>query len=580
MPESKNILDSLEELVERQVGPSLVILGIGEAGQRILKEVLYIASELGIVKKRKNTGREALIRVYRKQENGKIEIMPVMPSETKPGTVTNKPREPKKADLNDMLGQLYYTEGKNASDSPTLRPEQNGEAIDVDDVVQAQEKLNRFSPVVSPMYGISAIRIDLDERTLNDVANEILSEIDSRGEGVPLPPGLSIIANKIDVDDPVLKEKVVLVPERGANGKSGAVYSLLLDKSASLLLDILGLRDRKLSQRSYYVIMIYRIILLIHGLVGSGAGTAAAILQAINNNFDKDVIDATFKLNLAVIPQAKERGKVDRDEAKWVAVLKWNLNNIVEFLEEGVLDTSFIVDLDFALLQHVRDNAIEEKKDEAIRKYHEFILKILKNKANEVYQAGKIEEFIKETSGKSFLEADLRTADRVIAQSVEPVLEVMTRRDIKFAVGGSSLDEQELKGLLSGRLVLPMVSTMDILNLYLEHTECQASPRVCANATLLLPAIHGMLAPVEPKLVDDLLVIINKKALDLVKERFGYVPMFEEVTELLDRIFGVGGVVLLSHSQDSEISTIIYALTDEPDKYFTEIVEKKWGRPL
>lgn len=560
-----------------------MILGLGEAGQRILKEMLYMASELGIVKKRKNTGREALIRVYRKQENGKIEILPVMPSETKPGTVPNKPGEPKKADLNDMLSQLYRTEGKNASDSPTLRPEQNGEAIEVDDVVQAQEKLNRFSPLVSPMHGISAIRIDLDERTLNDVANEILSEIDSRGEGVPLPPGLSIIPHKvekIEVDDPVLNEKVVLVPNGGANGRSGAVYSLLLDKSASLLLDILGLRDRKLSQRSYYVIMIYRIILLVHGLVGSGAGTAAAILQAINDNFDKDVIDATFKLNLAVIPQAKERGKVDRDEAKWVAVLKWNLNNIVEFLEEGILDTSFIVDLDFALLQHVRDNAIEEKKYEAIKNYHEFFLKILKNEANEVYQAGKIEKFINETSGKSFLEADLRRADRVIAQSVEPVLEVVTRRDIKFAVGGSSLDEQELKGLLSGRLVLPMVSTMDILNLYLDHTECQASPRVCATAALLLPAIHGMLAPAEPKLVDDLLVIINKKALDLVKERFGYVPMFEEVTDLLDRIFGVGGVVLLSYSQDSEFSTIVYALTDEPEEYFTEIVEKKWGRPL
>ena len=559
---------------------SLAILGLGEAGQYILREIIHLADQLGIIDEKANpqiTREKIVIRVYLEKQNQrrKVIIQPV--SAENPSTVNGGTKLDASAMINQIKSIAKGTENKRQTDLENV--EERGEALN--------ELLIKYTPVVSARYGIAAIRIDSDETTLDRVGKMTLDEIDKKGSTPPLPPGLSIIpkrGERTEVMDPVFNEKVTFIPNRGASGRSSAVYELLTndDFESNAILMILGLKGGNggLGTSHYYNLMIYRAILLIHGLISTGAGVAAAILQSIKENYP-DLVDSRFIIDMAVIPAASEPNdaKLGRDPRKWKKMLEWDLGKIKQFLDEGVLSTSIVIDLDFAILQWARLVGLENMNEDGINAFHDFIItRTLRGEASKVYNKGEIEKVVSRLTGGTYTYANIKyqNVDPVIARSVEPILQVLTGRNIRFAVGGSHLDEGELKEFMSGYVAVPMVSDLATFNSYVKYIKCFDDSATCSIATLLLPVLHGMLAPIEAGMVDDLLVFINTKTFDILRQRFNYVPTNEDIKELLREIFGIYGRVLVMEAQ-SDMAVVIYALV-EPGKYFTKVVENKgWG---
>ena len=196
--------------------PTLIMLGLGEAGQKILYQTMKLAKDLNIID------------VAVKPEREAMKIEPIRP----PYTSTNK----ESTELYKMMNELKEPETSASDTSKSFIDPDREDTRSSSTLVKALgELIDMFSPVISVEYGLSMVRIDLDEETLRNIGEAFYKE------NLPVPPGISIISEETKIEDPVLGEIVSLQPTGGSGGRSSTVYRLLRTTESSIILDLLGI---------------------------------------------------------------------------------------------------------------------------------------------------------------------------------------------------------------------------------------------------------------------------------------------------------------------------------------------------
>jgi len=546
---------------------TLITLGLGEAGQKILYQVEKLAQRLGIIDPVKNPEKE------------KLKIIPIrLLYETINDNTQNNEDNKKGEALRYLLSKLKHSENNiDNIDKTFIRPSKLRIEPSKVIVENLAKLINELDPVVSTRYGFSMIRIDLDEQTLMKVGIAIYDE------GLPVPPGISIASRESEIYDHVLGEVVPLQPTGGSGGRSTIVFQLLRRTENSIILDLLGIPiNIKAPQVSVLksALPSYRSFLLMHGLVGTGAGAAAAILETLREIGQKDVLSSRFKMAFTIIPSAEEAHIGKLDPHKWIKIFQWDVTKLLEFINDGLLDTTFIVDLDFAVLQYKKNKNIIKKKYDTIKIVNRFINDILNSKLN-LYRRNELRRYTGLTA--STLLVEYEKVDALIAYSLEPILCVHGPRGVRFGAGGSSVDEMELKDMMKGFVAVPMVSSMDVFNVYLDVARSSVEEEGKdigeeALAALVLPVLHGLLAPMLRDMAEKFIVVVSANALKSLEEKIGYLPTTSDIAALFREVFTTKSYVkILVSDTNVATSVVAYALVD-PVKYLNHVViAKGWS---
>ena len=552
--------------------PTLIILGLGEAGQQILYHVGLQAHRLGIIERARNT------------EVEKAKVQPLRPVHVK--KYLEKRIESLKERLEEALGEGTLSLPREVDmlrRDFTEPPRPVKEAAGADSMIDAL-----MNPLVSS-YGISMIRIDVDERTLESIARGFLEK------GLPVPPGIALASETTSIYDPVLGKTVALSPTGGSHGRSGAVYQLLKSTESNVVLDLLGIPSKTLTELAEKseealaqvlgeiptAIPSYRTFILIHGLLGTGPGVSAAILEALEEVGNRDVLEPKFKIDFTIIPSAEELKLGRLDPPSWLKVIRWNLERLLEYLNAGILDTVFIVDLDFAGIQYLKNSRILRRDADEIRRTNLFIKRILDGEIG-LYNEKELRKYSGLNPGN--LAGRYGELDPLVAYSLEPVIVVHGPRDrnrgLQFAVGGSSVDEMEIKEMMKGFAVVPLVATLNIFDVYLEIERRAVerdvdAPDEASLATLMLPVLHGPLAPLVRDMAKGFIVVINRVVLERLMDTFDYIPSPSDIADLLREIFTRrASVKVLVSKNPLSTSVVIHALLD-PEEYINHVVDKK-----
>jgi len=547
---------------------TLIMLGLGEAGQKILYQTMKLARDLNIID------------VAVKPEREKMKIEPIRPpyTSTKESTHTSTDSTNKESTLTDLSNKLKKSETPTRDISKRhvkLDREYTGSSsISAEDLA---ELIDEFSPIISAEYGFSMIRIDLDEEALRNIGKAFYRE------NLPIPPGISIISEVTKIEDPVLGETVSLQPTGGSGGRSSTVYRLLRTTESSIILDLLGIPTNIKSEKVSLLksaLPSYRAFMLIHGLVGTGAGVAEAILDSLREKGQKDILDARFKMSFIVIPSAEEAHVGKLDPSTWIKVYKWDIGKLLEFMEDGILDTTFVVDLDFAVLQYDKNKDVVKREFESIREVNTFIKDVL-NGELKLYERNELKKYTGLNPYPSTLFAMYDEVDSLIAYTLEPILCIHGPRSVRFSAGGSSVDEMEFKDMTKGFIAIPMVSTMDVFRAYLNIAKRDIEVHEStideeSLAALLLPVLHSMLAPLTRKIVEKVIVVISRESLEMLQEEIGYIPTVNDVVAMFREIFSRASVKVLVSSKSVATSVVAYALVD-PKEYLNSVaVTKGW----
>ena len=524
--------------------PTLIMLGLGEAGQKILYEVEVHGRSLGVI----DPG-----------GNGDVEPVRLVGGGCRP-----RSRHP---GLSRLMDELKPAGGFLVKVSSGPR------GSGLEGLVEA---IASHSPIVSKRYGFSMVRIDVDERTLVEVAKRTLEA------GLPVPPGVSLASTDMEVEDPVLGERVVLQPGGGSGGRSAAVYSLVRMRDGPPVLDLLGIpvhfNDASLIARLPTSIPSYRSMLLVHGLVGTGSGAAIAVLDSLKE-VAGDILPARVKIDLAVVPSAEEAHMGKLPPGKWVKVFNWDVSRLESLLEEGVLDALILVDLDFALIQYQRETRIAGKglDQPFLQDVNSFIRRVLEGGPS-LYDRRELSRH--SGAAASGLYAEYEKVDSIIARVLEPLLCIHGPRGVRFGAGGSSIDEVEFKDMVRGFVAAPLVTSPEVFSKYLLVAREGVDKGVessdeAALATLILPLLHGMLAPVSRGMVEAFIFIATRPALKTVGAELGYLPEASDIAALIRDILG-GGVKVNVLVSGVEMSAPVlgYALL-KPRKYMKNIVSMK-----
>ena len=626
-----------EEIIRR---PTLIVLGLGEAGQKIMLSLEGLAYDLNIANLEDEwdvSNKKALIRAFR-EDNGNIKVTFVRPN----GAEVAKPPVPAQEEqalitgakenvpLARQLGTLRGSGTPTTSRTSRMILQECSDftASDINAVI---EELRKCSPVISSSYGFSMVRIDLDENTLRKVVERermrgLLRQAQTRPDWVAfIPPGFSIISKETTVYDEYLEEYVTLIPTSGAQGRSSTVYYLLKKSEGVIILDVLGIRGEP-NKRNPFDMLSYRTILLIHGLVGSGAGAASVILEQlrdlVNKGADrKDLLKTKLIMDLVVVPSAGEKRSGKLDPNTWKEMVQWDVKKVISFITEEprVLDTSFVVDLDFALLQYKRHQLIKEQgivgsgesktdgrsKTNEITKFTTLFTTFIKELLDGKVEFYSVEKFREMIPNLGDLTANYDQVDDLIAYSLEPVMCILGPRGVRFGSGGSSVDLSELKGMISGYAVVPMVSTMEVFQKYLDYSvkliyeysnkskksehnssDYESSDRHNSSdvdidveeeavASLLIPPIHGLLAPVLRDITERLIVVVNIDAVEEIEEKLNITVSSYDIVNALQGVFRADTDVRVWVSSTARrTSVVIYALSD-PKVYFENIISKK-----
>ncbi len=544
--------------------PTLIILGLGEAGQKILYQAEKLAYRLGILDPVENLDRE------------KLKSIPIR----LPYIIRVQENEVRGRSSGALGSELRYLMKRSENgivsvDKAFIRPTRAYIELNKVSAEDLARLMRELSPVISTRYGFSMLRIDLDEQTLMKVGTAIYSE------GLPVPPGISIVSKEAKIDDPILGEPVPLQPTGGSGGRSTAVYQLLRKTESSIILDLLGIpmniEESSQLAKLPSAIPSYVSALLIHGLVGTGAGTASAILETLQEIGQKDLLSSRFKIDFTIIPSAEEAHMGKLDPSRWVKVFKWDVEKLVEFVKNEILDVLFTIDLDFAVLQYKKNQRIGEKGLSTIRLVNEFIKNILDGKLK-LYRRDELRKYTGLST--STLLAEYDNVDELIAYALEPILCIHGPRGIRFGVGGSSIDEMELKDMMKGSVVIPMVSPMNVFNTYLaiaKHSVEKGEDAVdeASLAVLLLPVLHGMMAPMVRDMVNGFIIVVNTSALKKLENELGYIPTASDIATVFREIFtSRAHVKVLISSTSIATSIVVYALVD-PEEHMNHVIAVK-----
>jgi len=532
------------------------MLGLGEAGQKILYQTMKLARDLNI------------INVAVKPEGEVMKIEPIRLPYTSTGKESTR--------LYGLINELGKSETSTRDISKRfIKPDREYTGSSSIPVEALGELIDKFSPVISVGYGFSMIRIDLDEEALRNIGEAFYKE------NLPVPPGISIITKETKIEDPVLGETVSLQPTGGSGGRSSTVYRLLRTTESSIILDLLGIPT---NIESIKVSMLksalpsYRSFMLMHGLVGSGAGAAEAILDSLKEKYQKDILNARFKMSFTVIPSAEEAHIGKLDPSSWIKMYKWDTERLLGFMEENILDTTFIVDLDFAVLQYNKNQVVVEEGFELIMNVNDFIREVLDGELR-LYRRSELKKYTRLTPSTLFAKYD--EVDSLIAYALEPVLCIHGPRSVRFGAGGSSVDEMEFKDMTKGFVAIPMVSTMDVFRAYLSIAkrnieESESNIDEESLAALLLPVLHGMLAPLTREIVEKVVVVISEESLEMLQKEIGYKPTARDVDAVFKKIFSRASAKVLVSSKSVATSVVAYALAD-PEEYLNSVaVTKGW----
>jgi len=553
--------------------PTLIMLGLGEAGQKILYQTMKLAKDLNILDVAVKPEREELkiepIRLLHtdiNKESAEEAETPRSGQEAHPSQLYDLIYDLKRSEIHIRdtdVDKMFLRPGKEYTRSSNILAEALAELMD------------KFSPIISARYGFSMIRIDLDEETLRNIGEAF------HKENLPVPPGISIISKETKIEDPILSETVSLQPTGGSGGRSSTVYRLLRTTESSIILDLLGIptniKSEKIS-RLKSALPSYRAFMLIHGLVGTGAGVAEAILDSLKEQVQKDILSARFKMSFTVIPSAEEAHIGKLDSSTWIKVFKWDTEKLLEFMEDNMLDTTFIVDLDFAILQYNKNQVVVKEGFESIKNVNNFIRKVLDGELK-LYRRNELKKYTGLTPSTLFTKYD--EVDSLIAYALEPILCIHGPRDVRFGAGGSSVDEMEFKDMTKSFVAIPMVSTVDVFRAYLniakrniEKSEYNIDEE--SLAALLLPALHGMLAPMTREIVEKVIVIISEESLEMLQREIGYIPTISDLIAVFKEIFSRASVKVLVSSKSVATSVVAYALVD-PEEYLNNVaITKGW----
>ncbi len=539
--------DKSLNLVSKLRRPTLIILGLGQAGQEILYNLEVLAKKMELIDIGK-TGAEEKLAIW-PREIGNILV-----------SVIKSIRVEEHKGLSGYLRELQPT------DYIRVRGrKERGEVVELP------------IPVVSERYGISMLRLDLDTRTLEEIGSRILEQ------GLPVPPGIGIRNTPTTVKDPVLGDEETLNPGNGSGGRSGAVYQLLIENEESkIVLDYLGIPTKyEVETLGTLVTAIpsYHSFLIIYGLVGSGAGISSAILERLKEVANAEILRFRFKMLLSIVPSALEAHSDKPITVKygikgWTRVVQWDINRLLDFMSKGVVDTAFIVDLDLAKMQY---NKNEHISYETLRETNKFIARMLDGDMN-LYKYDKLKEATKFSADSLY--TDYEKIDWMIAASLEPILLIHGPRGIRFGVGGSSVDESEIKDLLGGFTAIPMIVTRDVFKKYLDMARKSREEDITgiieeAIAALVVPLVHGIMAAVTRKVVEGLIVVVSREALRMIKDRLGYVPSARDLEVELGKIFTRCRWVRVMVAYGMQDASIVgYALAD-PRTYLKEILLRK-----
>lgn len=583
---------------QQGVRPTLILVGLGEAGQQILRRI----ESLGL--------RLRMIYEVVDEDVERAKLKPLKPVEVK--------------EYLEYLRYLHrglsaFEEGEREGDEALsgvglLRDLQEGAPLDFTQPPQTPSDLGggagddlgldkvakSLNPIVSP-YGISMIRIDVDEQTLRGIAEEVLNE------GLPVPPGIVVASEAIRIYDPVLGEYVSLSPAGGSQGRSGAVYNLIRETESRVVLDLLGIptqilvdsaaggyRDSylELLARLSTAIPSYRTFVLIHGLVGTGPGVAIAILDALREHVVSEggseggILDPIFKVDFTIVPSAEELELSRLDPPSWSKVVRWNLDRLRGFIEDGILDTIFLVDLDFAAIQLLKNEWLLEgganpESAARIRRIHNFIKRLYNGELG-LYTGRELKKYSGLNPGNIVYKYN--ELDELVAYALEPLLVVHGPRDsergLMFAAGGSSVDEMEIKEIMRGAAVIPFISEARVFDVYFNMEKRAVErgidlPDEASLASLLVPTLHSPLAPIVRDFIEKFIVIINIKTIDRIMEEFDYIPPPADIADTLKKIFDrVNTVKVLISKTPLSTSVILYGLLD-PGKYIESVLKKK-----
>jgi len=547
------------------------MLGLGEAGQKILYQTMKLAKDLNILD----------VAVKPEREELKIEPIRLLYTNTnkESSEEAKTPRRRQEAHLQQLYDLMYDLKRSEIHirdlDKIFLRPD--GDYTRTSNMLAEAlaELMDKFSPIISARYGFSMIRIDLDEETLRNIGEAF------HKENLPVPPGISIISEETKIEDPVLGETISLQPTGGSGGRSSAVYRLLTTTENSIILDLLGIPMNIKSEKMSVLasaLPSYRAFMLIHGLVGTGAGVAEAILDELKVKGQKDILATRFKMSFTVIPSAEEAHVGKLDPPTWIKMFKWDIEKLLEFIKSNILDTMLIVDLDFAVLQYDKNKIVVKEGFGSIKNVNNFIRKVLDGELK-LYRRNELKKYTGLTPSTLFTKYD--EVDSLIAYALEPILCIHGPRSVRFGAGGSNVDEMEFKDMTKGFIAIPMVSTIDVFRAYLSIAkrnieEIESNIDEEGLAALLLPVLHSMLAPMTREIVEKVIVVIGGESLEMLQKEIWYIPTISDVIAVFKDIFSHASVKVLVSSKSVATSVVAYALVD-PEEYLNNVaVTKGW----
>jgi len=175
------------------------------------------------------------------------------------------------------------------------------------------------------------------------------------------------------------------------------------------------------------------------------------------------------------------------------------------------------------------------------------------------------------------LYTDYERIDWMIAASLEPILLIHGPRGIRFGVGGSGVDEAEIKDLLGGFAAIPMIVTKNVFERYLGMARKSEEEGVIeeAIAALVVSLVHSVMAALTREIVEGLIVVVSRDALRMIRERLGYVPSPRDLEVELGRIFTRCKWIRVMVAYGMQDASIVgYALTN-PRTYLEEVLLRK-----